>query len=367
MPAHPYTNLPSHCFWHASVATPVADELDPVVCGKFKISRTDRVVTAGSCFAQHLARHLSKNGFSHFITETAHPLFTTHLIENYCYGIFSARYGNVYTSRQLVQLLARAYGQFQPQEDIWISQNGRFIDPYRPRIQPNGFSSKTEYYRDRAQHFAAVRRAFEELDVFVFTLGLTEAWVSRFDGAVFPLCPGVAGGEFDRDRHALVNLSVADVTRDLHQVIGLIRERNPCCKMVLTVSPVPLAATAVDRSVLASTTYSKSVLRVAAEEVSQDLDYVAYFPSYEVITGAHARGRYFAQDLRSVTEAGVNHVMRLFLKHYTLNAESSALTERSKDQLLSEKVRQHDIDMRQIARAICEEELLDSSARAMPP
>ena len=33
--------------------------------------------------------------------------------------------------------------------------------------------------------------AFRDLDVFVFTLGLTEAWVAKADGAVFPLAPGV--------------------------------------------------------------------------------------------------------------------------------------------------------------------------------
>lgn len=44
---------------------------------------------------------------------------------------------------------------------------------------------------------------------------------------------------------------------------------------------------------------------------------MAYFPSYEIVTGAFTRGRYFAADLRSVTEEGVEHVMRLFLHHAT--------------------------------------------------
>jgi hypothetical protein len=40
-----------------------------------------------------------------------------------------------------------------------------------------------------------------------------------------------------------------------------------------------------------------------------------YFPSYEVITMGPNAGRYFQADHRSVTEEGVAHVMRLFLKH----------------------------------------------------
>ena len=67
---------------------------------------------------------------------------------------------------------------------------------------------------------------------------------------------------------------------------------------------------------LVATGYSKAVLRVAAEQLCRRPD-IAYFPSYEVVTGAFARGRYFAEDLRSVTEAGVEHVMRLFFRHAT--------------------------------------------------
>ena len=43
---------------------------------------------------------------------------------------------------------------------------------------------------DRDHHLAMVRQMFEECDVFVFTLGLTEGWASSVDGAVYPLAPG---------------------------------------------------------------------------------------------------------------------------------------------------------------------------------
>ena len=87
---------------------------------------------------------------------------------------------------------------------------------------------------------------------------------------------------------------------------------------MLTVSPVPLAATAEPGChVLAATTYSKAVLRVAAETVWKRFDNVHYFPSYEIVTGAFNRGGYFAPDLRNVLEEGVEHVMRLFMVHAT--------------------------------------------------
>ena len=357
MTSHPYKNLPEHCFWRASVATVPVQEVDPVVRPKFKITRSDQVVTAGSCFAQHIARYLKANGFSYFVAETAHPLLDAEAIREYNYGVFSARYGNIYTTRQLVQLLRRAYGLYLPEDDIWDGPNGRYIDPFRPQIQPNGFASKAEYKADRLQHLAAIRRAIEQLNVFVFTLGLTETWVSKRDGAAYPLCPGVAGGTFDSEHYGFLNLTVADVTNDLFEAIYLICAKNPLARVILTVSPVPLAATAEDQSVLTSTTYSKSVLRVAAEEVARKLDFVAYFPSYEIITGAYTRGAYFASDLRSVTEGGVNHVMRLFMCHYAaeLPPIERPLTEDSE-----RRIKSNAREIEQIAKVICEEELLDA-------
>jgi len=360
MSKHPYETLPSHCFWSRSIARPRPAEVDPVVAGKFQIRRSDPVVTAGSCFAQHIARHLVVNRFNYFVTEAAHPFVERHAAD-YGYGEFSARYGNIYTSRQLLQLLQRAYGRFTPAEDVWERDDGRLVDPFRPRIQPNGFASRAEFYADRQQHFAAIRRAIQGMKVFVFTLGLTEGWISLTDGAAFPLCPGVAGGVFDPARHAFVNLKVAEVIADLKSAIDLIRSYNPAARIILTVSPVPLAATMVDRSVLVSTTYSKSVLRAAAQEIADSSDTIAYFPAYEIITGSYARGRYFADDLRSVTEAGVAHVMRLFMKHY---AEPAERVQHLPSQTREEPPVAHEETMKQVVAVMCDEEALDPHAAA---
>ena len=360
MTQHPYLALPDHQFWRKSIASVPPSEVDPVVRARFKIAKTDRVATAGSCFAQHIARHLTRAGFNYFVTETAHPM-VAHLADDYNYGVFSARYGNLYTSRQLVQTLKRAYGLFTPADNAWRAADGRFIDPYRPQIQPSGFASLAELTEDRRMHFAAIRKLIEELDVFVFTLGLTETWVSRVDGAVYPLCPGVSGGVFDEGRHGFVNLSVGEVAADMTEAIALIRSRNPRARFVLTVSPVPLIATMEDRSVLASTTYSKSVLRVAAEMAAQTHEDVAYFPSYEVITGAFSRGAYFAGNLRDVTEEGVSHVMRLFMKHYAAEdnggvVETGAETEQRARLLRAERLER---DLKEVAAVICDEVALD--------
>jgi hypothetical protein len=360
--SHPYTGIPAYARWDRGVATPAAVDVDPVVRFPFNLTVDQPIVTAGSCFAQHIARYLKESGFNFLVTEPGHPVLDADIARAFNYGVFSARFGNIYTSRQLEQLFRRAYGTFVPADTVWETSSGRVVDPFRPTIQPNGFSTREELEADRRQHLAAVRRAFETLDVFIFTFGLTECWAAVADGAVFPLAPGVAGGTFDASRYTFLNLGVDEVVSDMKRFIAALREVNPRSKVILTVSPVPLIATAVDRHVLVSTTYSKAVLRVAAEALVQALEGVAYFPSYEIVTGNFSRGRYFADDLRSVTESGVEHVMSLFFRHATTGGgplradEAQALPVTSP--LASEIEKAVDV--------LCDEELLTLGATAGP-
>ncbi|MFB9953211.1 GSCFA domain-containing protein [Rhizobium puerariae] len=359
MSQHPYKNLPQHTRWSRSVASVDMQDVDPVGTFPFRLTRSDRVATAGSCFAQHIARRLKASGYTYYVVEDGHPLGSEELKAEFGYGTYSARYANIYTARQLVQLFQRAFSQFSPLEDTWHdATNDAFVDPLRPAIQPGGFSSREEMQADRRQHLLAVRKMFETLDYFVFTLGLTETWIDRRDGTVFPVCPGVAGGNFDPSVFEFRNFSALEVISDLNWFLHELRRVNPAAKVIFTVSPVPLAATArADTHVLTATTYSKSVLRVAAEEIAQIHGNVAYFPSYEIITGSFSRGSYFAEDLRSVREEGVDHVMKLFFKHATeesdLASEPSQQEEQRPDPFLEK--------MSNVVAVLCEEELIEKS------
>src|SRR4029077_3761441 len=307
----PYRTYPDTSFWSRTVSGQNVAILRPIANAPFKITSHMKVSTAGSCFAQHIARHLKAQNYTYFVTEDVPPYIPESVAKRYNYGVFSARFGNVYTARQLLQLFQRAYGEFTPIDDVWTSGRG-FVDPLRPFIQPGGFLSREALELDRRQHLAAVRRMFEQSDVFVFTLGLTEAWLDNPHGAVFPVCPGCSAGIFDPTRHVFQNFDYEEVLADVMTFLHQIRIINSSIKIILTVSPVPLVATATSEHVLSATIYSKSVLRAVAGKIAKNVEGVAYFPSYEIISGPPARGRYFGNDLRSVTEEGVNHVMRVF-------------------------------------------------------
>lgn len=308
---NPYRGRPDHCFWRQAVSGRDAAAVDPVTALPFRIARTDAVATAGSCFAQHLARHLSAAGFRPLVTER-HPGGEA---PDEGYGVFPARFGNIYTTLQLRQLLDRAYGLMRPRARAWALPGGGFADPCRPRIQSGGFQSPEVLEQDRRRHLAAVRRMFETCDVFIFTLGLTEGWVSAEDGLAVPLHPGVLGVETPPGEWRFANAGFAETLAALEEFLRGLRDVNPKVRVMLTVSPVALAATHEDRHVLVSTVASKSILRAVAEEACRRDPSIAYFPSYEIVTGPQARGRFFAEDLREVTPEGVAHVMEIFARH----------------------------------------------------
>jgi GSCFA family len=346
---HPYRSQPDRAFWSRAVAAGfVAEDLQR---GKAAAIRADdRVVSAGSCFASNLVPWLERAGVEYVRTEEPHPAFA-HLDENLGYRSFSAAYGNIYSARHLRQLVERVSGEFAPKEDRW-HDGTHVIDPFRPGLR---YPARTDAEFDALtrQHLAAVGQAFQTATVFVFTLGLTESWVSAEDGAAYPACPGVVAGTFDPARHVFHNDTVSDVTADLEAFLRQLRRLNPDVRVVLTVSPVPLVATATDEHVLTATAYSKAVLRAAAGEVAAADEGVVYFPAYEIVTGPQAPESYFMPDRRDVSEEAVAAVMSALLGPLANHAGPAPTRAAPTGSVRSGEL------SRQVAEAECDEVLTD--------
>ncbi len=308
---NPYQGFATRAFWRKSVG-----ELSPFAISglwqpKFQVQPEHRIVTAGSCFAQHIGKALAARGYDWFNAEPAPMLMKPDDALAFNYGIFSFRTGNIYTTRMLRQWMEQAFGKARAPAEVW-QHDKRFFDPMRPGIEPGGFVSRAELNASRKATHAAIRSAVEDSNLFIFTLGLTESWANRETGLEYASCPGTAAGTYDPDKHVFINHRTAAVEEDLNAALAIMREANPNIRVLLTVSPVPLTATASGTHVLPATTYSKSVLRAVAGMAAEDHDFVDYFPSYEIITAPAYRGMFYAPNQRSVIPEGVDFVMRNF-------------------------------------------------------
>jgi hypothetical protein len=317
MAFNPYQSQPPSAFWKTGVTQENPYLIRGIYKKKFALSSTTKIATAGSCFAQHISRHLKRRGYDVLDVEPPPPGLQDNLHQKYGFSMYSARYGNIYTVRQLLQLSQEAAGQRVPENVIW-QKGQKFFDALRPGIEPEGFDSAEEVMFNRKHHISQVKRLFQDLDVLIFTLGLTEMWVDRQMGTVYPTAPGVIVGNFDPEAYEFKNASFSEVIQDFSAfqvVLNNIRANRPF-SIILTVSPVPLTATAHPQHVLLSTTYSKSVLRAVAGELSSKYQHIDYFPSYEIVTNPRLHSTSFTENLRSVRDEAVENVMQHFFREH---------------------------------------------------
>jgi hypothetical protein len=355
----PYSDLPSRNFWKGAVSGRSPETVSGLWQPKFQFAPETRIATAGSCFAQHISRYLRARNATVVDREPGPAHLSPATAAKYGYGIYSARYGNIYTVRHLLQLTEEALGRFVPSDAVW-ERDGRFFDAMRIGVEPEGLPSAEAVRRHRLQHLRHVGGLFRHSDVFIFTLGLTEAWTHRESGTVYPTAPGTIAGSYRPEVHAFTNFDFSEVYKDFVKFRRLAMKRNPELKFVLTVSPVPLAATASDKHVLVATTYSKSVLRAVAGTLAEAFENVDYFPSYDLLSSAFTRGAFHSGDARQITEPGVEAVMRIFFEAQPALAQAS----------VPAAARKHDESHDQghtpadpVAEAVCEDMLLDAFSR----
>ncbi len=345
----PYEGLPAEAFWRNAVVGHAPDALPAIYRNKFAIGKETAIATAGSCFSQHLSRLLRAREFSIVETEPAPDGMDPEVAHQHQYGIFSARYGNIYTARQLRQVAFEAFGRFEPADAIW-EKDGRYYDAMRPAVEPGGFATPDEVRDSRKDHLRAVRRVIETADLFTFTLGMTEAWVHRQTDTTYPTAPGTIAGRYDPALHAFRNFSFQDVFRDLTQFFALAKRVNPNIKFLLTVSPIPLTATSSGEHVLTASVYSKSVLRAVAGQLASERDDVDYYPSYEIVTSALSKGAYYDENLRTISPEGVAAATAAFLAACMRASEPAPILERA--EAIQEEPTDDD--------PLCEEILLDA-------
>jgi hypothetical protein len=217
------------------------------------------------------------------------------------------------------------------------------------------------------------RAIFESTSLFVITLGLAEIWFQRREHSecgddepgVGPAQEGapsntttraeqvlwraVPSDKFDPTRHGFRVSSVSENLANLRKLVQLIRAHVPAASIVFTLSPVPLSATFRGVSCVTANAVSKSVLRVAVDELLRSEGDAAgvspsgsgggvagdgcafnggatsgggvdaggrlyYWPAYEMIKEAFSEP--YLEDGRHVKPDIVRQVLNLFGKHY---------------------------------------------------
>lgn len=278
------------------------DEVNPVIDARpGLITKSTPVGAIGSCFASRIQDWLIDYGYN-FVRTERDPTNPE------SYACHTARFGQVFNTGCHAQVFESAIGRFHPEERWWRDARG-LLDPYRRSVR---WADEAHAEADLRTHASAVRAAVEQCEVFIVTPGVAEVWKSKIDGSTFAEAP--SKDVYDPRRHSFSLSSVDENVDNLERMYDAMRALNPSIQVILSISPVPLAATFRPMHCATADAVSKAVLRVAADAFCANHPEVIYFPSYEIVLKLTTNP--FEDDNRHVRLEHVERIMTTFMTAY---------------------------------------------------
>jgi 2-polyprenyl-3-methyl-5-hydroxy-6-metoxy-1,4-benzoquinol methylase len=301
------------------------------------ITAETRVLAFGSCFAEYFVKFLAQHGYNRWQLPTERH---SHSEENLLLAL-PVTFENIFV---IVQQLRWAFTGFTPGSRLWFTKDKRLFEA-------------TEERREN------VRRSFQEGDVFVITLGLSEIWFDQIEGE--PMWRTIPAQLYEPGRQVCRPATVAETTASLNELAGLADKFLPGKQFIFTLSPIPLIATFRDQSAVTANQASKAILRAALDEFIGDTAAARnspyhYFPSYEIVF--HMFDHPFQPDNRHIRPEVAGAVLDIFSNLYTdlPTAEARLPARDSHVTLLEQRVREMEGELESKERVIRE---LDQAAR----
>ncbi len=246
------------------------------------ISKSSVVTAFGSCFAMNISKWLLQNGYNVLGKKLN---LNSHLI----------RFGEgIVNTFAIAEQLEWALEGKSLSEGLWFGSGKEIVLPDE-----------------------RVRRTTCELlqktDVLIMTVGLSEIWYDKSSGRAF--WRAIPEELFDEEKHGFRLTTVEENTSNLERIVELRDAYMPDCKIVFTLSPIPLMATFRGISCISANTVSKSILRVALDNVISDgRPDVYYFPSFELIKEVFPNP--FKFDNRHPRDEYIDRIMQSFADAY---------------------------------------------------
>ena len=271
---------------------------------KLSFKKEDKFFTIGSCFARNVENYLTQNHIPYLskMENVDGDLFKSG-------GLARTGYQNVYTPGSVLEV-SRLNFSTDPYHSI-VEQSGLHYD-----LLTHGLKGMTlEVARGIRNNLLSAYRNLNKTDVLIITLGYTEAWYYRETQAWVNQSPAEPKLRGLVDGFELRVLDYNEVYQLLSEAFANFRQHNSKIKIILTVSPVPLGSTFTEEHVLVANQRSKSTLHTVAQKLWAELDYVDYFPSYEIVSLSD-RQLAFEEDGVHVRQTIVSRVMERFFNSF---------------------------------------------------
>lgn len=248
----------------------------------FPIGLSDRCLTVGSCFADHLGQLL----LDHKFETLANP------------------FGTSYNPISIHKSLGYAIQNELPSENTYGELNETFFNY-------DFHSSFSSLDRDALRHniARAIGQAHDFLKsatVLLITYGTSWAYERKATGDIVSNCHKVPSVEFDKQ--LLTQKKIIESFDGLYQQLTAL---NPGIRTILTLSPVRHL-----RDTLELNAVSKSILRLTCHTLGQAYPRVEYFPAYEIVLDDLRDYRFYDRDLLHPSAEAIGYIWRYFGGRY---------------------------------------------------
>lgn len=284
---------------------------------------SDVFFTMGSCFAEEIRSALTQRDII-CVPDYAKIRFDS--LAATLDDLPRANHLNFYNTFTVKQQLEQLLGLWEQEpDDFWtlnrISPDRPvpwtppiYQDPYRRLVQAITPEILQAVLRSIN---AEMRVGFDAATAFIFTFGMTEVFINKQSGKVAAQKPlyGGAGGEKETTLHIS---SFEENLTNVRAIVDLIQERKPAAKIIVSVSPVPLARTFQDQDVVTVSMEGKSILRAALGQICRERNNVFYLPSYEFVTSLGYNDGY-REDMRHVQKSVIAQIVDAFFQAFFIS------------------------------------------------
>jgi len=250
-----------------------------------KISLNSPLLTIGSCFSDSIGNKLSENKF--------------HVLVN--------PFGTVYNPISIHETLKNTIGLQYPSKESFLLRQGVFFNYHFH----SKFSATNEEYLvrkitleiDRSHEF------IKKSKVLIITYGTSFVYERTDTNEIVANCHKVPGSMFNKKL-----LSVEKIILSFQSLYKSITENLSVEKIILTVSPVRHI-----KDTLEFNSLSKSILRVACQDLARQYSNVVYFPSFEIMIDDLRDYRFYKDDLIHPTPMAEEYIWEKFSASYLNN------------------------------------------------
>ncbi len=246
------------------------------------INHTTPIVTIGSCFSDQIGAYFIKNKFK----------------------ITSNPFGTVYNPISICKLLQLTIDSRYPKQNTYLTHQ-------HLHANYDFHSSFSSYDQSEITTSieSAIQQTHEKLKVaqyLIITLGTAFVYERVDNNEIVANCHKVPAKAF---RKRL--LSETEITHSICDLKDRLSSLNPDLKIILTVSPVRHI-----KDTLELNSVSKSLLRIACNQLVNQYDSIHYFPSYELLLDDLRDYRFYKADMIHPNEVAEDYIWEKFQETY---------------------------------------------------